>query len=235
MITDTADIHDNLRRKRFGERADEVVNHAGSGNRQNRVSARKNPLPWAALAFVLMSPLRAVGAEAWFLIPEPKFMGHHVTQPIPGAKSTVLAAVEETEFGLGFARKEQAEAATGDGVLQVTRARATEWLKQLQPAYTRDKKNVVEFATLHSETLPVAATVLAPEFWRRFEEVFGPKMRVVIPNRHTVFVFPDVETDLDQYSRMVLTAWRSGAPKVSLEVFELSERGLRAVGAFEEP
>ena len=81
----------------------------------------------------------------------------------------------------------------------------------------------------------MAATVLAPEFWKQFEETFGPKMRVVIPNRQTVFVFPDLESDLDQYSRMVIEAWRSRWPKVSLEVFELSEKGLSAMGSFDDP
>ena len=28
------------------------------------------------------------------------------------------------------------------------------------------------------------------DFVKQFEETFGPKMRVVIPNRQTVFVFP---------------------------------------------
>ena len=93
----------------------------------------------------------------------------------------------------------------------------------------------MQYAVLQSDKIPVAATVIAPEFWRRFEEVFGPKMRVVMPNRHTVYVFPDLESNLDQYSPMVIRAWRSRWPKVSLEVFQLSERGLQAVGAFEEP
>ncbi len=164
-------------------------------------------------------------------------MSHQVTQPIPGAKATVLAVAQDTEIGIEFARNEswrglgQADAT----VLESTKKLAAQWLSQLKPEFARNKRKVVQFALLQSEKIPVAATVLAPEFWRQFEETFGPKMRVVIPNRQTVYVFPDLEGDLDQYSRPIIEAWRSRWPKVSLEVFELSEKGLRAVGSFEEP
>ena len=183
-----------------------------------------------------MSATTARGAE-WMLLPEPKFMGHQVTQPIAGSKKTVLAVAQLTEIGLEFARREQWQALgiTDQGVLDSTRQRTAEWLKQLKPEFTRNKQKVVQYARLQSEAVPVSATVLAPEFWRQFEEIFGPRMRVVIPNRHTVFVFPDLEGDLDQYSPMVFEAWRSRWPKVSLEVFELTERGMKAVGAFAEP
>ena len=164
-------------------------------------------------------------------------MSHQVTQPIPGAKATVLAVAQETEIGIEFARNESCRGlGQADATVQATtRKLAAQWLAQLKPEFVRNKQKVVQYARLQSDTLPVAATVLAPEFWRQFEEVFGPKMRVVIPNRQTVFVFPELESDLDQFSRLAIEAWRSRWPKVSLEVFELSEKGLRAVGLFEEP
>ena len=90
-------------------------------------------------------------------------------------------------------------------------------------------------SVLHSEKVPVCVTVLAPEFWKQFEEIFGPKLLVVMPNRDTVIVFPALDENRDARARLVFAAWRSGAPKVSLEVFELSEQGMRAAGVFEEP
>ena len=101
--------------------------------------------------------------------------------------------------------------------------------------FVRDRRNVVEYAVLRSERFPVCVTVFAPEFQKQFEDVFGPKLMLVIPNRQTVFVFPSVAVDVSEYAPMILEAWRSPAAKVSLEVFELSERGLRAVGRIEEP
>jgi hypothetical protein len=180
---------------------------------------------------------QAIGEENWVLLPEPKFMGRQVTQPIAGAKHTILAVAQLTDLGPEFARREQWQplGIAEQAVLESTRRQAAEWLKTLNPELVRNKQKVVQYARLQSETVPVAGTVLAPEFWRKFEEIFGPRMRVVIPNRQTVFVFPDLEGNLDQFSPMVFEAWRSRWSKVSLEVFELSERGLKAVGAFTEP
>lgn len=163
-------------------------------------------------------------------------MEHKVARPLAGAKATVLAVAKLGEHGPEFPLPEEWQAAgVSDGdVLASTRRLAVEWLKQVKPELFRDKKKVVEYAVLRSETLPICAAVLAPEFWKQFEEIFGAKMLVVMPNRNTVFVFPILDENRDQRSRLVLQAWRSGAPKVSLEAFELSEQGMRTVGVFEE-
>lgn len=186
---------------------------------------------WLVMLFAV-----AAHADEWLLLPEPKFMEHKVARPLAGAKATVLAVAKLGEHGPEFPLPEEWQAAgVSDGdVLASTRRLAVEWLKQVKPVLVRDKKKVVEYAVLRSEALPICAAVLAPEFWKQFEEIFGAKMLVVMPNRNTVFVFPVLDENRDQRSRLVLQAWRSGAPKVSLEAFELSEQGMRAVGAFEE-
>jgi hypothetical protein len=237
MISDAADIHDDLRGQRFGEGSAQVVDHAGTGNRPRRSRARKNPV-LALLAMILAALCsRAAADDTWFLVPEPKFMGHQITQPIPGSKNTVLAAAHLTGFGVEFARREEwQKLAIDEATLSgATRKQTAEWLKQLKPEFIRDKKKVVQYGRIVSESVPVAAVVLSPDFWQQFSEVFGPKMRVVIPNRQTLFIFPDLDGNLDRHARMVIEAWRSRWPKVSLEMFEVSEHGLRAVGAFEEP
>jgi hypothetical protein len=198
-------------------------------------SARKKRVVLVVVAFCGAVLVQA--AEPWVLLPEPKFMRHKVTRPIPGAKATELAVVRFDGVDPAFPRAEEWEGlgVKDEAVAATTRQKAAEWFQQVSPSFVRDKKKVVEYAVLSSEKVPVAVTVLAPEFRRRFEEVFGPKMRVVIPNRHTAYVFPDVASDLSWYAPMILEAWRGGLPKVSLEVFELSERGLKAIGQFEEP
>jgi hypothetical protein len=179
----------------------------------------------------------APGEDGWVLLPEPKFMGHKVTQPLAGAKTTVLAAAKFTRFGAEYPTLQEwvATGQTDDMLVAAGKKQASAWWAQIRPELVRDKRKVVQYARLQSDKIPAAATVLAPEFWKYFEGIFGPRMRVVMPNRATVFVFPDVAIELDEYTRMVMRAWRSEAPKVSLEVFEVSEKGLRAIGQFEEP
>ena len=188
-------------------------------------------------AFFSVLLLTGANADEWFLLPEPKFMGHGVTFPIDGAKATVLVPAKLGELGVEFVTVTgwTAAALNEEGVRKVTRAFASEWFRHVKPEYIRNRKKVIEYAVIRSDKLPVAATVFAPEFWKEFADVFGPKMIVVIPNRQTVFVFPGLATDYAEYAPFIFQAWRGPAAKVSLEVFELSERGLKAVGRLEEP
>ena len=164
-------------------------------------------------------------------------MEHEVSFPLSGAKSTVLAPARMGESGIEFATVGAWAAAKLDEekVRKLTAHFAAELLRHTKVEFVRNGKNVVEYAVLRSEKFPVCVTVFAPEFRRQFEEVFGPKVMVVMPNRQTVFVFPGVAVDFSEYATMIFDAWRSPSAKVSLEVFELSERGLRAAGKIEGP
>ena len=188
-------------------------------------------------AFFAVLLVAGANADEWFLLPEPKFMGHGVTFPIESAKSTVLVPAKMGELGVEFVTVTgwTAAALNEEGVRKATRACASEWFRHVKPEYVRNRRKVIEYAVLQSDKLPVAATVFAPEFWKEFADIFGPKMIVVIPNRQTVFVFPGVAVDYAGYAPLIFHAWRGPAAKVSLEVFELSERGLKAVGLLEEP
>ena len=189
------------------------------------------------LAAILLLVAGAGMANDWFFLPEPRFMQHEVSFPLSGAKNTVLAPARMGESGVEFPTVAvwEAGALNKEIVRKVTAKFASEWLRHVKVEFVRDRKNVVEFGVLRSDKLPVCATIFAPEFLKQFEDVFGPKVLLVIPNRQTVFVFPGVAVDFSEYAPMILEAWRSAAPKVSLEVFELGARGLRATGRIEEP
>jgi hypothetical protein len=176
-------------------------------------------------------------ANDWFFLPEPRFMAHEVSFPVSGAKNTVLAPARMGEAGVEFATVAawHAGGLNEDTVRRVTARFASDWLRHVKVELVRNRKNVVEYAVLRSDKFPVSATVFAPEFRKQFEDVFGPKVMLVIPNRQTVFVFPGVAVDFSEYAPMILESWRSPSAKVSLEVFELGERGLRATGRIEEP
>ncbi len=176
-------------------------------------------------------------ANDWFFLPSPRFMQHEVSFPLSGAKNTVLAPARLGEGGVEFPTVGAWTAAglNEEGVRKVTAHIASEWLRHVKVEWVRNSKNVVEYAALRSEKFPVCVTIFAPEFRKQFDDVFGPKVMIVIPNRQTVFVFPALAVDLSEYSPMILEAWRGPAAKVSLEVFELGERGLRAAGRIEEP
>ncbi len=60
-------------------------------------------------------------------------------------------------------------------------------------------------------------------------------MLVVVPSRYTAFVFPELATHYQEYYPMVFEAFRETAWPVSVEVFQFSANGIRAIGVFERP
>lgn len=98
----------------------------------------------------------------------------------------------------------------------------------------RDSKKVVEYAAMTSQSPLTATMILAPDFpLKKFQDIFGPKLLVAVPNRFTVYVFPALASEYRGYSPLVLRAYQDSPFPVSLEVFEISPQGLRAIGTFE--
>jgi hypothetical protein len=244
MITNAADIHDDLCGQRFDQSAGEMGDH---GERKHPTSNIEHSTPnvpraartggriWLVMIWVALVRV-ACAAEPWVLLPEPAYMVHKGAIAIPEAKNTVLAPAQMGEFGPEFPTAAQWSAAgmTEEALLASARTVAAQWLKQIQPEFVRGANKVVEYAKLSSDKIPVCAVVLAPEFVQQFEEVFGPKPLVVMPNRSTVYVFPALAGRHEKYSAMILAAWHSKEARVSLEVFEVSAKRLRAVGVYEE-
>jgi hypothetical protein len=75
--------------------------------------------------------------------------------------------------------------------------------------------------------------VLSPDFLKKFKDIFGPTILVAIPSRFTVYVFPALASEYKNYSPLVIQAYQQSAYPVSLEVFEISDAGMRAIGTFE--
>jgi hypothetical protein len=108
-------------------------------------------------------------------------------------------------------------------------------LATLKPEYTRNKRKVIEYATVRSPQPIVASAVLAPGFLRMFEDTLGPKVIVAVPNRFVAFVFPALASNYTEYAPMIFREYRETTMPVSVEVFEISAEGVRAIGIFEEP
>lgn len=176
--------------------------------------------------------------KRWRVLIEPKFMKPPVSFEIPKSERTLLVpGYVNGEGNIAYFTREQWDSLKIEwpDFFEKARVNATEALAQLKPEFTRNRKNVIEFATLHSESPLTAGTVFAPGFLKRFEEVLGAKLLVVIPSRHTIFVFPKLAGTHEQYGPMVRDAYRDASHRVSIEVFELSADGIRAAGIYPEP
>ena len=232
MIPDPIHPDDDMRGQRLGERAFEKGDHARDDRRA---------LTGAKWKVILLTLLLAVAARAdetaWRVWLEPKSMRSPVTKPIAHAERTALVAGT-----LGDGELVPLPRADWDGLkmdwaqfFARTQASATTDLATLKPRYVRNKKRVIEYAALESERGIVAGAVLAPGFLEMFRETLGEKVLLVVPNQSTAYVFPALASNYRDYWPMIFQAYRATAYPVSVEVFEVSAQGMRAVGVFEEP
>ncbi len=191
----------------------------------------------AMLVSALSTVAQASDAESWRVWLDAKFLGAASTQPIPGAERTVLVAglLEAGELRAFTAAEWTALGTTWGDFAKRARTNAATELASLKPEYTRNAKKVIEHAVMKSEEPIVSATVLAPGFRALFADTLGPKLIVVVPNRFTAYVFPHLVSSYRDYAPGVFADYRATAHPVSVEVFELSEGGLKATGAYEEP
>ena len=172
--------------------------------------------------------------QTWHLLIEPVFMKPEVGFPIPGAERTVLVpAYMDALNEPVYLTKKQFEALGVDlaGFQKQSLANASE--KKVKADFVRDEKKVVKYAILQSDSPLTATMVLSPDFLKTFADIFGDKPLVAIPNRFTVYIFPKLAGDYKNYSEMVTGDYRSSAYPVSLEVFEVSTEGLKAIGTYE--
>jgi hypothetical protein len=117
------------------------------------------------------------------------------------------------------------EAALKDGY------RYLEALLIAQPVqYFRDRQGQVEYAAINGSDPCVASLLLLPSFYKRFEPVFGRGFRVVAPDQFTLFLFPAEGNTLDQFTRPLAEQYADSSYPVSLEVFEIGEKGVKVVG-----
>ncbi|MEA3210242.1 MAG: hypothetical protein QOE70_3299 [Chthoniobacter sp.] len=176
----------------------------------------------------------AAVVRAWL---EPKSMRAPVTLPIAGAHRTEVALGRLTDEGVEPFSKAAFET-FGQSREQLFAAgceNAAADLATLKPRYSRDRHQVIQYAEISSTRPIVASAVLAPKFASLFRDTLGDRVLVVVPNRYVAYVFPQLATRYQEYYPMVFEAYGATAYPVSVEVFEFSVEGIKAVGVYERP
>jgi hypothetical protein len=172
--------------------------------------------------------------KSWHLLIEPSFMDPEVSFPISGAKHTLFVPGYIGEDGEPeyFSKKDwNALGLTWDSFRQRAGQNATE--KKFRAELVRDTHKVVQYAAINSDDPLTATMVLSPDFLKKFKDIFGPTILVAIPNRFTVYVFPALASEYQSYAPVVIQDYQQSTYPVSLEVFEISDAGMRVIGAFE--
>jgi len=187
------------------------------------------------LLALCVRPARAQQDQnTWHLLIEPSFMDPEVSFPITGARHTLFVPgyLDADGDPVYFSKKDwNALKLDWDTFRQRAGQNATE--KKFHAELVRDTHKVVQYAAITSDDPLTATMVLSPDFLKKFKNIFGDTILVAIPNRFTVYVFPALASEYKDYSPQVIQAYQQSAYPVSLEVFEISAAGMRAIGAFE--
>jgi hypothetical protein len=194
---------------------------------------------WQAfgLAVFLSVPVVAVppGSSDWRVWFEAKFLAPAGHRRVPGAEGTVLAAgFWDGSQLVPFERNQWSGLSLSWADFEAAaRLKSGNDLAGVSVRFQRDKRQVIEFAELHSELPLVASAVLAPGLGNRFADTLGEVLFVVVPSRYRAFVFPQHGRDPAEYAGLVWAAYRETAYPVSVELFEWRGGKIKAVGAFE--
>lgn len=157
------------------------------------------------------------------------------SEPIEGSKETVLTPGLLQDGEVAYLTKERCDRLklNLESVRRVARAAAGAEAAKLKPEFVRDRRGVIQYAVITSESPTAASAVLAPEFAEMFADTLGPDLLVAIPNRYRVYVYPALAGDFADTAGLVVRDYELSGYPVSKEVFRLTKDGLQAVGSFE--
>lgn len=195
-------------------------------------------LPGLAACFLALSGFAQDAGQPEFrtgVMLAPSFMGYSVSQEIEGAKSTVIVPARIGRSGLEVIGETlwTKEEADWESWMSESKKSADQLVEEMEIEWSKDENEVFLYASIQSENPLLSSVILSEKFLPIFKERFGASVLVVIPNRSTIFVFPRFASKLDDYGGALANRYRESVSKVSLEIFEVDEKGCRVVGVIE--
>jgi len=154
---------------------------------------------------------------------------------LPGARRTIL-------FPARIGREGEITPLQGDSglsddswdrFLKESREHAGLMLATIEPRMIRDARGVIQMAVISRDDPMTASCILAPGFLQRFTAIFGPELIVAIPARNKIYIFPKLANRLPDVSGAITEDYLIAPMPVSTELFEISKKGIRAVGDLE--
>lgn len=189
----------------------------------------------AALATSGRGGEKIEGREQFVVLIEPKLLATKLFRSIPGAKTTVFVPGRETEYGgLEYYDDENFKKLELEWEAFFERARESSdrLVEILEPEYVRDHAEVIQYAILRSKNQRTAGVILGEKFREKFRKTIGDELVVLIPDRNSVFVFPKLAGGYGEFGETMIEWYDDAVYPVSLEVFEVSGKGVRVIGSF---
>ncbi|MCB1210138.1 MAG: hypothetical protein KDK97_12455 [Verrucomicrobiales bacterium] len=203
-----------------------------------------------AACIVALSPLIAVAQQApavakpatelFLLVPEPRAMRTELSIVPEGSKETVLSPAREIAERPGLATySKEAFERLGVGVdkfAERAKAAADRLLSTLQVEWIKGADGKVAYAVFRGDRPIMASLLVAPSLPKVFSQAFGKEIWLVLPDRHSLYVFPAKAEALVEFTGDLRERYENEPYAASCEVFEANaETGkLRVVASYRE-
>ena len=174
--------------------------------------------------FLLCLGLHDLAQAEAVIILDPYFYRTPLSESIDGSTKTVLGYYEETEGRVTPLPKATSEPLPELRTLAIAYAQAI--LKRIEPKVIRDKHGVIVAIRFEDQDPALSSIVLTPGFSNRFANSLGKNCLVAIPNRQTVFVFPRLGSNFEEFSIPLRSFYHNSVWPVSTELFEWKDGAL---------
>jgi hypothetical protein len=165
------------------------------------------------------------------IILDPYFYRTPVSEAIDGSTKTVLGYYDETDGKVTPLPDPPRLTISELHTLAVAYAQSI--LKQTTPKIIRDRHGVIVAIRIENQDPALSSVLLTPGFTDRFENLLGKDCLAFVPNRQTVFLFPRLGSNLEQFSIPLRGIYHNSVWPVSTELFEWRGSVLHAIRDFE--
>lgn len=165
------------------------------------------------------------------IILDPHFYRTPLSEVIDGSTKTVLAYYDESDGKVIPLPNPPRQAVSELRILAVAYAQSI--LERATPKLIRDKHGVLVAIRIEHQDPALSSILLTPGFADRFTKLLGKDCLVSVPNRQTIFLFPRLASNLEEFSVPVRSIYHNSVWPVSTELFEWRAGALHPVRDFE--
>jgi hypothetical protein len=183
------------------------------------------------LPIVLYLALSGITLAEPVIILDPYFYRTPVSEVIDGSTKTILGYYDETDGKVTPLPNPPRLSISELHTLAVAYAQSI--LKQTSPKFIRDRHGVIVAIRIENQDPAFSSVLLTPGFTDRFENLLGKDCLVCVPNRQTVFLFPRLGGNMEQFSIPLRGIYHNSVWPVSTELFEWRGGALHSIRDFE--
>jgi hypothetical protein len=175
--------------------------------------------------------------EPMLVLPEPRALRTARSVIPEGAKATVFSPAREIDHAPGVELYDAEEFAklgvSPDTFVKRAEKAADRLLSAVQPELMKAADGRILYAVYRGERPIMASLVIAPALPGLFEDLFGPEVWAVLPDRHSLYVFPAKKEAIAEFIADLAERYEDEPHAASSEIFALKKSAApRVIGSF---